>query len=83
MPRTYHHTHPRYGRRQGTRFVVLHEHPVMTSSRKGEYTIRSLLTMYVSNFVAVVLFCLSFLLPESWVGWLGRSCLGYWYRARK
>lgn len=68
-----------YARKQGKRFTVLHRHPVITSGRKGDYKLPSLLRLFFSNFAALVLFLLHFILPSSWMQWIGRRSLGYWY----
>lgn len=70
----------RYGRGRGKRFIVLHRHPVITSGRKGEYGIFSLGILFLSNFAAVLLFGLHYILPRAVVEKLGTKLLGYWYR---
>ena len=72
----------RYGRKHGKRFTVLHRHPVITSGRKGDYGFFSLGRLYVSNFLAVILFGLHYLLPKTIVRKLGSRLLGYWYHQR-
>ncbi|MEM7029562.1 MAG: glycosyltransferase [Chloroflexota bacterium] len=68
-----------FGRRRNQKFIVLYQNPVITSGRKGDYTIFSMASLYVSNFAAVILFGLYYLLPKSVTAWLGRRLLGYWY----
>ena len=69
----------RYGRRQGLTFTVLYHHPVITSGRKGEYNVISLLRLFISNFAALILFILSYILPAKLTRWLSSKLLGYWY----
>ena len=71
----------RYGRSIGNAFIVLHKHPVITSGRKGEYRLSSMLALVSSNIIALVLFALHFVLPRRWVGALGARLLQYWYRS--
>ncbi len=68
-----------YGRKQNKKFTVLHQHPVITSGRKGDIGLFSLGRLFISNFLAVILFGLNYLLPKSVVRWLGSRLLGYWY----
>ena len=72
----------RYGRSQQKKFTVLHQHPVITSGRKGDIGFFSLGRLFVSNFLAVILFGLHYLLPKAMVRWLGSRLLGYWYNQR-
>lgn len=72
----------RYGRKQNKKFTVLHRHPVITSGRKGDIGFFSLGGLFVSNFLAVILFGLHYLLPKAIVRWLGSRLLGYWYDQR-
>jgi hypothetical protein len=69
----------RYGRKQNKKFTVLHRHPVITSGRKGDIGFFSLGRLIISNFLAVILFGLHYLLPKAVVRWLGSRLLGYWY----
>ncbi len=73
----------KHGRKQDQKFITLHRHPVITSGRKGEYTLSSLGSLYVSNFVAVILFGLYYLIPKRVVRSLGARTLGYWYNGRR
>ncbi|MEM7125544.1 MAG: glycosyltransferase [Chloroflexota bacterium] len=73
----------RHGRKVGKRFAVMHQHPVVTSGRKGDVGLRSLGLLYLSNFSAVVLLLLYYLVPASLVRWLGNRLLGYWYPRRR
>lgn len=72
----------RYGRKQNKQFTVLHRHPVITSGRKGEIGFISLGRLFLSNFLAVILFGLHYLLPGAIVRKLGSRLLGYWYEQR-
>ncbi|WP_420627718.1 glycosyltransferase [Candidatus Leptofilum sp.] len=72
----------RYGRSQQKKFTVLWKNPVITSGRKGEIGALSLGRLFVSNFLAVILFILHYLLPKAAVRWLGSRLLGYWYNQR-
>lgn len=72
----------RYGRNQNKKFTVLHRHPVITSGRKGDIGFFSLGRLFVSNFLAVILFGLHYLLPKAVVRKLGSRLLGYWYDQR-
>jgi len=73
----------RYGRKIGKEFTVLHRHPVITSGRKGEYGLYSLVILFISNFVAVILFGLHYLLPKWIIRKLGSKMYGYWYKNRR
>lgn len=72
----------KYGRSKGKKFTVIHQHPVITSGRKGDYAFFSLAGLYLSNFFAIILFILHYLLPKAVTAWLGSKLLGYWYRRR-
>lgn len=72
----------RYGRKHNKKFTVLHRHPVVTSGRKGDIGVFSLGRLIISNFLAVILFGLHYLLPKAVVRWLGSRLLGYWYNQR-
>jgi glycosyltransferase involved in cell wall biosynthesis len=72
----------RYGRKQQKKFTVLYQHPVITSGRKGDIGFFSLGRLFISNFLAVILFGLHYLLPKAMVRWLGSRLLGYWYDQR-
>ncbi|MDR8394541.1 glycosyltransferase [Aliifodinibius sp. S!AR15-10] len=69
----------RYGRKQGKKFIVLHQNPVITSGRKANYSLISLGVLFMSNFAAIVLFILHYILPKSMNIALGSRLLGYWY----
>lgn len=73
----------RYGRKRGKKFTVLHRHPVITSGRKGEYGLYSLGVLFISNFVAIILFGLHYLLPKGITRKFGSKLLGYWYNSRQ
>jgi hypothetical protein len=72
----------RYGRKQNKKFTVLHRHPVITSGRKGDIGFFPLGRLIISNFLAVILFGLHYLLPKAVMRWLGSRLLGYWYDQR-
>jgi len=46
----------KYGRAHGKGFTVLHKHPVITSGRRGECSVRVLLVFVISNVLATILF---------------------------
>ena len=71
-----------FARKQGKKFKVLHQYPAVTSGRKGGYTFGGMLRLFGSNTAAVLLFILNYVLPGSWVGFMGRRMLGYWYDDR-
>jgi glycosyltransferase involved in cell wall biosynthesis len=70
----------RQAKRRQQRVLILHEHPVFTSGRCGEMNLPSLLRLYFSNFLAVLVFLLSFILPKSWIKRLGSRLFSYWYQ---
>ena len=70
------------GRKQGKEFAVLYRYPVITSGRRGEYRVLPLAVLFLSNFMAVILFFLQYFLPKSWVAKLGSWTMGYWYTRR-
>lgn len=69
----------RYGRKHGKRFIVLTEHPVVSSGRKDELTLGSLFVLLVSNFIAIFYFFLYLLLPRRFLPQISRNLLRYWY----
>jgi glycosyltransferase involved in cell wall biosynthesis len=73
----------RYGRKVGKKFTVIHRYPVVTSGRKGDYGFFTLGVLFISNFMAVVLLVLHYLLPIEFIAKLGSKLLGYWYRGRR
>lgn len=73
----------RFARARGERFAVLHRHPVVTSGRKGEHHPVQIAVLVWSNFAAVVLFALHYLLPQRLTAALGSRLLGYWYGAAR
>lgn len=73
----------RYGRTLGKGFKVLHKHPVITSGRKGALNFSSLISMISSNFFAVILFLLYYLLPTKIVQKMGKNLLKFWYAQRQ
>ncbi|MEO1261040.1 MAG: glycosyltransferase [Bacteroidota bacterium] len=73
----------RYGNSIKKRFVVLHKNPVITSGRKGGANVKSILKTIFSNFFALILFLLHYILPIKTVHKIGKGLLGYWYSERK
>jgi GT2 family glycosyltransferase len=73
----------KYGRTLEKGFKILHHHPVVTSGRKGEYRFFQMLTLFVSNFMAVFIFALHYILPEQYIRKLGSRWLRYWYNNRR
>ena len=71
----------RYGRSKGKRFTVLHRHPVITSGRKGASG-ANILSIFVSNMAALLLFGLYHVLPAKVFGKINSKFLGYWYKHR-
>ena len=69
----------RYGRQHGLRFKVLHEHPVKTSGRKGDYSLHAIGRVFVSSFAALFLLIGYYVLPRKWIESAGTKFLGYWY----
>ncbi|MBX2818601.1 MAG: glycosyltransferase [Rhodothermaceae bacterium] len=70
------------GRKQNRTFKIIHQHPAITSGRKGGYDLGSIMKLFSSNFAAVLLFGLNYVLPKSWMEWLGTRLLGFWYNER-
>ncbi|MEL7251740.1 MAG: hypothetical protein AAFO03_25175 [Bacteroidota bacterium] len=64
-------------------FTVLHQHPVITSGRKGKLSLAALLRLISSNLLAMLLFVLRPVLPTSWHKFLAEKGLGFWYKERK
>lgn len=73
----------KHGRKLGKNFPVLYNHPVITSGRRGDYNIKSLAVLYLSNFAGVILFILQYFLPKKWISKAGKVVSGYWYNNRK
>jgi len=73
----------RYSRKQGKKFTVLHCHPVITSGRKDDYDLRTMGILLFSNFAAVILFVLHYILPKEIIAKLGSKLTGYWYSSRR
>ena len=72
----------RLGRKGERAFAVFHEHPIITSGRKGEYDAASLATLFGSNLAAVIQFLLYYILPRRVSETIGGRFLGYWYQRR-
>ena len=73
----------KYGKTQGKKFVVLSQHPVKTSGRKGELNVPSIVRLILSNIAGLLLFFLHFILPKKWIRKIGPGLLGYWYRVNR
>lgn len=73
----------RYGRGTNRKFTVIHRHPVITSGRKGDYNLFSLGVLFISNFAAVILFLLHYLLPPKIIRKVSSILLRYWYNSRR
>ena len=71
-----------HGWKTGKKFTVLDHYPVITSGRRANYNVFSITQVVASNFLAVTLFILHYLLPKSLVKKLGKRSLGYWYASR-
>jgi hypothetical protein len=56
---------------------------IITSGRREEYTVFSILVLFASNFTAVILFILHYLLPKKLIAALGFRLMGYWYNSRQ
>lgn len=69
----------KYGKSVERGFKVLSKNPVFTSGRKGEYTIASMVRLIFSNFIAVILFILYYMLPSKIVQQLGKNLMSFWY----
>lgn len=73
----------KYGKSIGKEFKVLFKNPVFTSGRKGDINFMSIVRLVFSNFVAVILFLLYFILPKKVIKFAGKSLLKYWYADKK
>jgi glycosyltransferase involved in cell wall biosynthesis len=73
----------RYGQSVGKKFKILHRHPVTTSGRKGEYGIDSMLNLFASNILAIVLLGVHYISPRGTVKSVGKKLLGYWYNGKR
>ncbi len=73
----------KFGRKNRQEFTVLHQHPVITSGRKGEYRPGNLITLFHSNLLAIVLFAFGKLLPEKFIDRLAGKWLRYWYHGQR
>lgn len=70
----------RYARKKHMHFNVIYKHPVETSGRKDALGLKSMLRLFFSNFMAIVLFLLHYILPSRINRKLGSGLLGYWYK---
>lgn len=73
----------RYGRRQGRKFTVLHNHPVRTSGRKVDFNFIALTRLFFSTIAAIMLYLLHFIIPKKVVQKLSKWLLGFWYNGRR
>ena len=69
----------KYGKTVTKKFTVLHKNPIITSGRKGDYTLPSMLTLLVSNTVAPFLYLFREILPKKVIHLISKKMLGYWY----
>jgi|GEM_PF-617920 len=72
----------RMAKRTGKKFTVLYQHPVVTSGRKGENTLRSFLTIFFSNTLSFFWLILHLLLPRRLRIKGNPKYLGFWYNRR-
>ena len=73
----------RFGKKKNKRFFVISKSPVQTSGRKGDYNFRSILILFISGFIAPILFLLNYILPKELIRIIGKKSLAYWYSVRK
>ena len=69
----------RYARMKKKSFSIIDLHPIFTSGRRGDYRFFTLVTLFASNYAAVLIFILSYIFPKPWIEKLGARFLGYWY----
>ena len=72
----------RYGKSIRKGFEILYKNPVITSGRKGEINFSSITRMILSNFFAIFLFVVYYLLPKIVVQKMGKNLLKFWYNSR-
>lgn len=69
------------GRRKRQKFIVFYHHPVVTAGRKAATNILDVATIIFSDFAALFLFSLHYLLPKAWRAHVGgQKLLRYWYK---
>ena len=73
----------KYGKKKNKKFTVLSNYPVLTSGRKGDYNLRSMLRLFVSGLIAPILLLLNYIVPKRFVKLIGNKMLTYWYSDRK
>jgi len=73
----------KYGKTVKRQFKVLYKNPVITSGRKGEFKIKSMSRLIYSNFIAIILFMLYYILPSGLIQRLGKKHLGFWYKKKE
>ena len=73
----------RHGRKIGKKFTVLHNYPIKTSGRKGEFSIGSIFNLFFSNILAIIFFLLYYLIPGKWSIKNLPKLLKFWYGSRK
>lgn len=73
----------RLARKKKLKFTVLHQHPVVTSGRKGNYSAGQWVTLVISNVLALLFFMLHYFFPEKWVPKSLPKALGYWYNGQR
>ena len=72
----------RHGKTINKGFEILYQNPVITSGRKGEISFPSITRMVLSNFFAIIMFLLYYILPTRVVQKMGKKLLKYWYNSR-
>jgi len=69
----------KHGKTVNKKFTILHKNPIITSGRKGDYTLPSMITLLVSNAVAPLLYLFRKFLPKKVIHLISKKMLGYWY----
>ncbi len=72
----------RYGRQLGKRFSVIHKYPIITSGRKGNLKSSEVGRAITSNFAAIFLFFLYYMLPLTLFRKINKTGMAYWYGSR-
>lgn len=70
----------KYGRKEGKSFQILHQHPVITSGRKGDAG--SFVHLFVSTLFSLIFFLLHYVLPKALRPKASKKLLRYWYQQR-
>ncbi len=73
----------RYGRKINKRFTVLHQHPAITSGRKGDNTFSAFFVVFLSTTLSVIWLILYLLLPKALHIKGNPKYLGFWYNRRQ